>query len=113
MISDLQEAFEELREKQRHVKRMYDYYDGNQPLMYTATRLREVFENRCARFSQNWCAVVVNSILDRLEITGWDAEDRARNAKLDELWSDLHIGIEADEVHEAMAVTGEGFILFK
>jgi hypothetical protein len=111
MISDLQEAFEALQGKQRHVKKMYDYYDGNQPLMYTATRLREVFENRCARFSQNWCAVVVDSILDRLEITGWDAEDRARNAKLDELWSDLHIGIEADEVHEAMAVTGEGFII--
>lgn len=110
-MNDLQVIFEALDKKRKPVQRLFDYYDGRQPLQYTAQRLANVFDNRCARFTQNWCAVVVDSVLDRIELTGWDSEDRRQNEELDRLWNDLQIDLESFEVHEACAVAGESFLI--
>lgn len=110
-MNDLQVIFEALDKKRKPVQRLFDYYDGRQPLQYTAQRLANVFDNRCARFTQNWCAVVVDSVLDRIELTGWDSEDQRQNEELDRLWNDLQIDLESFEVHEACAVAGESFMI--
>lgn len=110
-MNDLQVIFEALDKKRKPVQRLFDYYDGRQPLQYTAQRLANVFDNRCARFTQNWCAVVVDSVLDRIELTGWDSEDQRQNEELDRLWNDLQIDLESFEVHEACAVAGESFLI--
>lgn len=110
-MTDLQRAFETLRVRQPLIKKKFDYYDGNQPLKYSATRLNRVFGNRSAKFTQNWCAVVVESVFDRLELTGWDAKEKRLNDALDSLWEELQISLEAQEVHEAALVAGEGFII--
>lgn len=55
--SDIQKAFEALAAKQVPYSLYWRYYDGEHPLVFSTTKLREVFGKIEARFSENWCAV--------------------------------------------------------
>lgn len=110
-ITDLKQAYDALSNKLLPYQTAMNYYDGDQPTVYSTERLRDAFGNINARFVQNWIAVVVNAVLDRLSLNGWDAQDKAVNDTLDNAWNDLRIFIDADEVHKDALVTGEGFII--
>jgi len=118
MTEDLKLAFGALSAKQALYTKLYNYYDGNQPLVYSTERLREAFEDIKAHFEQNWCAVVIDSVQERLTLKGWDVSienDQAlaeeANAVLDSIWIDQHLELEAFEAHEAALVTGEAYLI--
>lgn len=112
MKSDLQIAFEALSAKQHRYTKLWNYYKGDQPLVYSTDRLKEVFGNINARFVQNWCAVIVDATTDRIEIAGWNVatSPEAKDALVD-LWKLTEMEIEALNVHNAVAVFGEAFVL--
>lgn len=112
MPSDLAIALAHLSAKQKRYQALWDYYEGRQPLVYSTERLREVFNDIEARFSANWCAVVVDSVLDRLELeTPQVPDDQALSDTLSELWLSSGMEEQADDVHEDLLVTGEAFII--
>jgi hypothetical protein len=41
---------------------LFAYYAGDQPIKYAAERLRDIFQNAQTRFTENWCAVVIDAI---------------------------------------------------
>jgi hypothetical protein len=47
---DLKLAYEALLAKNVPYKKLWDYYDGDHPLMYTASRLEEIFKDLDAVF---------------------------------------------------------------
>jgi hypothetical protein len=111
-MSDLAKAFEAIQGKQSSYETLWSYYSGEQPLRYSTERLREVFSDINAHFAQNWCAVVVDSVLDRLVLSGLTvAGDEAASARLSELWSQLSLDLEADDVHQGTLVCGDGVII--
>lgn len=112
-MSDLEKAFNKLKSKQLRNKKLFDYYDGNQPLVYSAERLSEVFGGTFAKFNQNWCQVVVDATLDRLSLMGFDpiGGNTAADKRLDELWSRYHLELDADEVHKGALIAGESYII--
>ena len=107
---DLEKAFNALVEKKRQYGKLWRYYDGDQPLVYNSERLKEIFSGLDARFIQNWCAVVVDAVLDRIEMQVPRGSGESDNDLLDELWGS---SLEADvfSVHEDVCVTGESFVL--
>lgn len=111
MATDLEKAFEALRIKQDSYAQLFAYYDGEQPLTYTASRLKEVFKDLDAYFAENWCSVVVDSARDRVNLR----EVQIANAQAAKAWKDLwekcELGLESDEVHEAAMVAGEGYFI--
>jgi hypothetical protein len=68
VLSDLERAFNALSGKQVAYSLLWDYYDGDHPLVYSTSRLRDVFKGINARFTQNWCAVVIDAMLDRINL---------------------------------------------
>ena len=68
MTTDLEHAVKCLSAKGQRYRQLWHYYDGQQPLIYNNEKLREIFHGLNARFTVNWCAVVVDSILDRMNI---------------------------------------------
>lgn len=109
---DLKEAFETIRKKQIPYTTLYNYYRGLHPLKYSTERLKKAFEKLDTYFAQNWVAVIVDTLLDRLVLKGFDVSNNATaNTKLDEMWKDYSIQLLADFVHEAAIVTGEGYII--
>lgn len=112
MTTDLEHAVKCLSAKGQRYTQLWDYYDGRQPLIYNNEKLREIFHGLNARFTINWCAVVVDSILDRLNILGASVpQDNSTSASLAELWSSTGIVEDVDTIHEEIGVTGESFVI--
>lgn len=108
---DLEMAFDCLTAKGRAYKRFLDYYDGVQPLMYTASRLEKVFEGVDSTFTQNWCSVVIDAADDRINLKSIKAKDADATTRLAEIWDDEMLALLADDIHLDALICGEAFII--
>jgi len=109
-LKDLQLAFKTLKAKQEPYNTLFQYYDGDQPLVYTAQRLAEIFKDLDAYFAENWCSVVVDSERDRINLREIYVNGTANRA-WKEIWEGSEISLESDDVHEATLVAGEGYFI--
>ena len=115
-MSDIGTAFTALRDKRRSYNTLWSYYEGSHPVKYATERLRDLFQDIDVHFVENWCAVVINSVYDRLELErfvvhGRDAEDEAATRRLNELFKETELDLDADDIHLASLVCGESFLL--
>lgn len=112
MTTDLQIAISALTNKKFRYDRLWRFYDGDALLVYTSERLREIFSGLDAHFTENWCAVVVDAVLNRMELRTPNVsnDDAATNA-IKALWE--MTGLDQDEftIHEDVCVTGESFVI--
>lgn len=109
---DLQLAFETIKAKKPLYDELYKYYSGHQPLRYSTDKLRKVFETLNVFFAQNWLSVIVDAVLDRLILKGFDISDNVEaKTKLDQLWRDFEIALIAEDVHESVSITNEAFVI--
>jgi len=112
MTSDLQAAVKALMAKQAGYARLWRYYEGDQPLIYSADRLRTVFKNLDARFIQNWCAVVVDATMDRINLSGFSVSgDEAVTEQLNGLFQSTELNLDSDDAHLAALVCGDSYII--
>jgi hypothetical protein len=110
-LTDLQRAYLALAKKGLKYSDLWAYYEGRQPLRYANPALRSRFANLVEHFTANWCAVVVDSLLDRLDLAGLSHEDETLSEALSTAWDQGAMALEAEDVHKALAVCGEGFLM--
>jgi len=111
-ITDLKLAYTALQSKQAPYTILWSYYNGDQPLRYSTERLREVFRDLSARFTQNWCSVVVNASLDRMNLLRFSiANDERSSDRANELWTTTEMTLDDVDVHLAALVIGESFVV--
>ena len=112
MNTDLDIAVAALTTKKRRYDALWRYYDGEQPLVYSSEKLKEIFSGLAARFTENWCAVVVDSVLDRMELyTPTVNGDEQTTQILRTLWEQTGLVDDEYSIHEDVSVTGESFVL--
>lgn len=109
-LKDMDQAFKVIRAKKDPYTTLFNYYDGEQPLVYTANRLNEIFKDLDAYFAENWCSVVVDSARDRINLREMQVDGAAQGA-WSEIWESSEISLESDDVHEAAMVAGEGYFI--
>lgn len=71
-LSDLDIAFKAITKNRMEARKYYRYYEGDQPMVFTYDKLVQIFGRSGLKFIQNWCAVVIDSVCDRLVFRGWD-----------------------------------------
>lgn len=103
--------FEAIQKKQSGINTLYKYYDGDQPLRYSTERLQEAFGDDWVYFAQNWCGVVVDTSLERLQLMGMDSEDEGMRAALKIIWSELDMEQVAMDAHQAALVVSEAYVI--
>jgi len=108
---ELKRAYAALEAKRLPYSRLWDYYRGIHPLVYTNKRLEEIFRDLDARFTQNWCAVVIDAADDRIELSGLGIEDEAAQEALARIWASASLDLDAMDAHQAALVCGESFII--
>lgn len=108
---DVELAIKTITGKQRGYTELFDYYDGDQAVSYSAEALRELFRQLDANITNNVCSVVIDATKERIALKGFDAKDKTLNEALNKLVVQQDLLNEADEVHEATLVTGEGYII--
>lgn len=112
MATDLELAVATLLVKKAQHDLYMDYYQGDQPLIYSRDKLRDIFKNLDANFTENWCAVVIDSELDRIQLQRITvAENDAATNKLDDILKSSRLLIESKAVHKTAIVTGEAYVI--
>jgi hypothetical protein len=110
--TDLQTAVLRLTAKKPRYDMLFRYFDGLQPLVYSSEKLREIFSGLDARFTVNWCAIVINSVLDRMELRAVSVpNDDATTQALAMLREQSGLVDDEYSIHEDVCVTGEAFVL--
>ena len=109
---DLDRAYKVLKAKAPLYTNLWNYYDGDQPLMYTAGKMKTLFQDLdLAKFTENWCAVVIDAANDRINLSSVSLKDDSNDTILKDTWDDYELGLEASDIHEAALVIGESFML--
>jgi hypothetical protein len=69
------------------IEQEFNYFRGDQPLVYATQQWRQFHQDRYKGFADNWCGVVARAPVDRLRIDGFSTgEDRTPAEK--SLWDD-------------------------
>lgn len=112
MTPDVITAYKALVAKAQEYNTLWSYYEGNHPVRYSTERLRELFREINVNFSENWCAVVINAVFDRLEIERFVvANNDVLTKRLNQLIKDTELDQDADDIALATLVCGEAFML--
>lgn len=112
MSDDLKDAVEVLQFKTTALAPFFQYYEGDQPMRYAAERLRDVFQSRQTRFTQNWCALIVDAVLERLDLPQFAVgEDDATAQQLNTLYQLTGLDRDAESVARSVLVAGEAFVV--
>jgi hypothetical protein len=111
--TDLGRAFAQLHTKRKPYDTQFAYYDGDQPIVYATDQLNAYFQQLTARFVENWCAPVIDAVLERLTLKGFDTgkANPAAKAALDTLMQAGGLEMEAYDAHHAALVAGEASII--
>lgn len=110
-MSDIETAYTLIKNKRPELDTLWAYANGEQPLKYSTNRLQEAFNDINAHFEINWCSVIVDATLDRIQLQGFDTRKTEVDKRLKDLFANLHLDIEADEAHNAALATTQGFII--
>jgi hypothetical protein len=111
MATDLDIAVFEILKKRPRISTLWSYYWGEQPLKYSSARLKEMFGSLDISFVENWCGVVVDSTMDRINLSGFViSEDKPATELLNDLFNESELILDADDAHLAALVTGESFV---
>lgn len=110
MNPDIKLAYESIVNKRDALTDAFAYYDGDHPIIYSTARLASIFKSNEVKFIQNWCAVVIDSLKERIQLKGFTVPDQVK-AEVDRLWIENQLSLESDDLHEAVHITGEGFII--
>ena len=108
---DIEKAFDVFTNKRGYLDELFRYVNGGQPLKYSTERLKETFDKFTAHFEINWCTVIVDSSLDRMELNGFHTDDDTANAKLVELFDSLHLATQSDDAHHGALSVGSAFVI--
>lgn len=112
-VQDLKYAVDKLNDARPDIVEYQDYYEGDQPLVYSTARLREIFgQTSLVRYIENWCAVVVDAALDRISFKGWSGGQESVTKALTEFYVQEDLKVEADDIHRDALVTGHGYAIF-
>lgn len=111
-MTDIELVFDGLATKRQRIATLFDYYDGDQPLRYATLRLQRAFHALDVRFVENWCAVVVDALLDRIVLAALAVADDDRMTQvLTGAYRASGLIHDAHDLHTAISVAGEGYVI--
>jgi len=108
---DLAQAYRSISAKQAHHDNCWDYYNGDQPLLYTASRLKAVFDVAGVHFRENWCALVADVLLERIILKRFDVTDESAQTALNDFWTISGMQVDDTTAHLDTMITGEGYVM--
>lgn len=90
-----------------------DYYAGKQRLSFATTKFRETFAGLFQAFADNLCPLVVESVADRLNVTGFGIETGAQSLSNDawEIWQSNRMDEQAARLHSHALRYGDAYVV--
>lgn len=109
---DIARAFAVLKGKAKAQTKYWMYYDGDAPTPFASKRIEEIFDDIGIDLSQNWSAVVIDAVTDRISLEGFSIpQDTGAEKLLEAVFKDGQMLLEADEAHRAALIAGEAYVI--
>lgn len=84
------------------------YYEGDHPRVWLTESMKKMFDAKLTEsMSENWCELVVDAPIHRIEVTDWDGPGAV---KAQAIWDDNDLGLDQSDVYRNMRITGESFV---
>ena len=100
-----------LNARQPAIKRNDAYYRGDHPLLFASPEFEQATGGLFENFSDNWCGVVVDSVAERLSVTGFRlAGGETADAEAMELWQSNGLDADSGLAFVDTLVTARSFI---
>jgi hypothetical protein len=81
MNPDIAKAIKKIGKKQGAYRLFSSYYEGEHRLKFASEKFRGAFGYLFQEFADNLCPAVIDSVVDRLQITGFVLEDEGKGSK--------------------------------
>ena len=87
------------------------YYEGVHRLAFATSKFREAFGTLFSAFSDNWCGVVVDAAVERLEVQGFRFGDDDADEDAARIWQANNLDAGSAIAHETAIATSESSLL--
>jgi hypothetical protein len=87
------------------------YYNGDHPLQFATSKFKEAFGNLFAAFADNWCPIVVDAPVERLQIIGFRTGGKRADADAWDIWQRNALDIESVIAHTEAGKCGTAYLL--
>lgn len=104
MSSVLVDLLQALNAPQGRINHFNRYYRGDQQLSFTAPEVQKALSGRFPKVSVNYIRLAINSIAERLRVTGFD------NPAAWPLWLSNNLDQRSALVHREALLTGAGYV---
>jgi len=96
------------------VAKVRKYYDGDHDASYLTTEMKKLLrltDSSSIPFAANYCRVIVNTFVDRLNVTGIRTDDETTNQWIADLLIDNRFDAMQTQVHEASILDGDSYLM--
>lgn len=94
--------------RQAELKRYKDYYAGDHPLSFTTSKYRRAFGKLLRSLSDNWMALVVDAVAERLNVEGFRfGEDSSGDKDAWRIWQANQLDADSEIAHTEAIKCGE------
>jgi hypothetical protein len=103
-------ALDAVTERIEEYEMYQDYYNGDHELAFSTQNWTDTFGTEFEEFADNWCQIVVDSMVQRLEILGFESDSKDDAKQVEKIFERNYGILEADDIHTQAAVKGDAFI---
>ena len=108
IVVDLDEA---LQHRQTGLERYSRYYEGAQRLVFASDKWRRAFGGLFTEFRDNWCALVVDAVEERLNVDGFRFGDQEGDTDAWKIWQANGLDADSQLAHTESLINGVSFAL--
>lgn len=88
------------------------YYDGEHPLSFVTSEYRQEFSSMLRGVSDNWMALVVDAVEERLHVEGFRmSDDPAGDKDAWQIWQENALDADSEMLHSTALQTGAAYAL--
>lgn len=110
-MSDLEHAIKSIQDDELRVLKAEQYADNAQPEVFASARLKRILERTGRKFRVNWARVVIQSVLNRLELSSVTSGNDETDEIISDIWEYNELGIEAKTFMDKALTLGECYAL--
>jgi hypothetical protein len=101
---------ERLNEQARATHVYEAYYNGLHPLQFATSKFREAFGNLFSAFADNWCQIVVDAAVERLQVVGFQIGG-SPSEEAWAIWQRNALDVESVIAHTEAGKCGHAYLL--
>lgn len=105
-------AIDDIRGRLLDYAKANDYYYGNHRLAFATEKFRNAFGSLLKAFADNLCPTIVDTVADRLQVTGFTSEnDKDVDELAADLWRVNRMDRRAGETHTEALKSGDAYVI--